>query len=89
MEMWGRFKGRSVQRDPRLRQLEETLATVQAYAASHGGKVELLEWNESGEVKIKMRGACAFCPLVDLTVKSRIERTLKDAHPEIVRVIVV
>ncbi len=87
--MWGRLTGRSAQRDPRLLQLEETLATVQAYAASHGGRVELLEWSASGEVKIKMRGACAFCPLVDLTVKSRIERTLMDAHPEIIRVVVV
>lgn len=43
-----------------------------------GGDVELVEVNEkTGVVKVKLVGACAHCPMSQLTLKAGIEAELK------------
>jgi len=54
-----------------------------------GGDVELVEVTEDGVVKLKLTGACAGCPMSTITLKSGIERLLREQIPEIKEVVAV
>ena len=47
-----------------------------------GGDVELVEVTGS-IVKVRLQGACAGCPMSQMTLKNGIERILKEKIPEI------
>jgi len=47
--------------------------------------VELVEV-ENNVVKVRLKGACAGCPMSQMTIKQGIERYLKKAVPEVVSV---
>jgi len=59
--------------------VREALADVQAYARSHGGRLDLLEVTAEGDVIVKFRGACAGCPLSGITLKLGVEKQLREA----------
>jgi Fe-S cluster biogenesis protein NfuA len=50
-----------------------------------GGDVELVEVQD-GVVTVRLRGACAGCPMSQMTLKNGIEKFLKREIPEIVAV---
>ena len=54
-----------------------------------GGDVELVEVTEDGVVKLKLTDACAGCPMSTITLKSGIERVLREQIPEIKEVVAV
>ena len=54
-----------------------------------GGDVELVEVSSDGIVKVHLLGACAGCPMSSVTLKSGIERILKEKIPEIKEVLAV
>ncbi|MDD3599445.1 MAG: NifU family protein, partial [Firmicutes bacterium] len=45
--------------------------------------VELIDVTEDGIVKVRLKGACAGCPMSTLTLKNGIERVLKSEIPEV------
>lgn len=47
-----------------------------------GGDVELVNV-ENGIVKVRLQGACAGCPMSQMTLQNGIERMLKQQIPEI------
>lgn len=47
-----------------------------------GGDVELVGI-EDGVVKVRLQGACAGCPMSQLTLKNGIEKILKQKIPEV------
>jgi Fe-S cluster biogenesis protein NfuA len=47
-----------------------------------GGDVELVDVVD-GVVKVKLKGACAGCPMSTMTIKNGIERYLKQQIPEV------
>ena len=47
-----------------------------------GGDVELVEVVD-GVVKVRLKGACAGCPMSQMTLKNGIERFLKEEIPEV------
>jgi Fe-S cluster biogenesis protein NfuA len=51
-----------------------------------GGNVELIEV-EDGIVKVRLQGACAGCPMSQMTIKNGIERLLKQEIPEVKSVV--
>lgn len=51
-----------------------------------GGNVELVEVSDEGVVKVRLSGACAGCPMAQMTLKSGIERYLKKKVSEVSRV---
>jgi Fe-S cluster biogenesis protein NfuA len=53
-----------------------------------GGDVELVGV-EDGVVRVKLRGACAGCPMSVMTLKNGIERVLKQEVPEVKSVVAV
>jgi len=61
--------------------LEELRPNLQA----DGGDVQLVAV-EKGVVKVKLKGACAGCPMSSMTVQWGIENFLKKKVPEISKV---
>jgi len=47
-----------------------------------GGDVELVGV-EGGIVKVRLKGACAGCPMSQMTLKNGIERLIKERIPEV------
>lgn len=51
-----------------------------------GGDVELVNVTDEGIVQVRLKGACAGCPMSQMTLKNGIERLLKERVPEVVSV---
>ena len=63
--------------------VEEVLKEVKPSLQADGGDVELVEVTEDGIVKVELQGACAGCPMSQLTLKNGIEKKLKEEIPEV------
>lgn len=59
------------------------LDKVRPALQADGGDVELVEVTPEGVVKVKLIGACAGCPMSQMTLKMGIEKLLKEEVPEI------
>ena len=67
-------------------QVEQTLETVRPMLQADGGDVELVDVEEDGTVKVRLVGACAGCPMSQMTLQMGIERILKEKIPEVEKV---
>jgi Fe-S cluster biogenesis protein NfuA len=63
--------------------VEAVLAKIRPSLNADGGDVELVEVTPEGVVKVKLTGACAGCPMSQMTLKMGIERVLKEELPEV------
>ena len=66
--------------------VEKALLKVRPSLQADGGDVELIEVSDEGVVKVKLTGACGGCPMASMTLKTGIERILKEEVPEVKRV---
>jgi len=65
--------------------VEAALNEIRPMLQRDGGDVELVAI-EGGVVKVRLQGACAGCPMSQMTLKNGIERVLKDSIPEVTAV---
>ncbi len=63
--------------------VEKALSKIRPLLQADGGDVELIEVTKDKVVKVKLTGACGGCPMAQMTLKSGIERVLKEEVPEI------
>ncbi|MBA7628077.1 Fe/S biogenesis protein NfuA [subsurface metagenome] len=68
--------------------VEAALAQIRPALQADGGDVELIDVSQ-GVVKLKLKGACAGCPMATMTLKQGIERVLKERVPEVKEVVAV
>jgi len=66
--------------------VQAVLDKVRPSLQADGGDVKLLEVKD-GVVKVKLTGACAGCPMSQMTLKNGIERILKREIPEVKEVV--
>jgi len=66
--------------------VQAVLDKVRPSLQADGGDVQLVEVKE-GIVKVKLTGACAGCPMSQMTLKNGIERILKREIPEVKEVV--
>jgi Fe-S cluster biogenesis protein NfuA len=66
--------------------VEAALKKIRPMLQRDGGNVELIEV-EDGIVKVRLQGACAGCPMSQMTIKHGIERLLKQEIPEVKSVV--
>ena len=66
--------------------VEAILEKIRPNLQADGGDVELVGI-EGGIVKLRLQGACAGCPMSQMTLKMGIERELKKAIPEVEEVV--
>lgn len=62
--------------------IQEAIDKIKPMLQADGGDVEFVDY-EDGIVKVRLQGACAGCPMSQMTVKNGIERMLKQEIPEI------
>ena len=79
-------KKREEQVDIDLDILNETIEYIRPAVQADGGDIKLASV-DNGVVNIEMLGACVGCPLSIATLKSGIERILKDKVPGVEEVI--
>ena len=65
--------------------VEKALEKIREFLQQDGGDVELVDVKD-GVVTVKLTGACGCCPMASMTLKNGVERALKEAVPEVVRV---
>ncbi len=59
------------------------LGSIRPYLQADGGDIELVNIEENGVVKVKLRGACGGCPSALITLKQGVEARLKEEIPEV------
>jgi len=67
--------------------VEAALNKIRPMLQADGGSVELVDVTSDGVVKVKLTGACGGCPMSQMTLKSGIEKVVKEEVPEIKEVI--
>ena len=68
----------------KVQELIETM--INPAVAGHGGFVELIDVQDN-RVYLQMGGGCQGCGAADVTLKSGIERLIKDELPEVTEVL--
>ena len=63
--------------------VESVLGRIRPALQNDGGDVELVDVTEDGIVKVRLKGACAGCPMSMMTLGNGIERILKQEIPEV------
>ncbi len=62
--------------------IQKALDKIRPMLQADGGDVEFVDV-EDGVVKVRLQGACAGCPMSQMTLKNGIEKMLKKEIPEI------
>ena len=70
-------------------EVRAALEDVRPHLQVDGGDVELVDVTDDGVVKVKLTGACAGCPMSQITLKMGIERELKSHIPQVKEVVTV
>ena len=65
--------------------VNEILKELRPNLLADGGNIEFVEI-ENGILKVRLKGACAKCPMKDITLKWGVERLIKERIPEIHKV---
>jgi len=68
--------------------VEEALEKVRPALQADGGDVELVDVND-GVVSVRLTGACGSCPMSTMTLKMGVERAIRQAVPEIKKLVAV
>ena len=68
-------------------EVEEQLDVIRPALQNDGGDIELIDVDEqTGVVKVKLVGACAGCPMSQMTLQMGVERLLKNKVPGVTKV---
>ena len=69
--------------------LKKVLEEIRPNLQADGGDMEYVGVDDEGVVKLELQGACAGCPMSQLTLSMGIERVLKEHVPGVTRVVAV
>jgi len=67
-------------------EVQTVLDQIRPSLQADGGDAELVDVDDQGVVKLRLKGACAGCPMAQITLKQGIERVLKKEIPQVTRV---
>jgi Fe-S cluster biogenesis protein NfuA len=67
--------------------VEKALDKIRPMLMADGGNVDLVDVSSDGVVKLKLTGSCGCCPMSQLTLKTGLERIIKQEVPEVKEVI--
>jgi Fe-S cluster biogenesis protein NfuA len=66
--------------------IEAALDQIRPQLMADGGNVELVDVRD-GTVTVKLTGACHGCPMAAMTLKSGVERVIRELVPEVAEVV--
>ncbi len=64
-------------------EIKKALDEIRPNLQADGGDVELVNVSEDGVVEVRLKGACAGCPMSQMTLKMGIEKYLKKIVPDV------
>lgn len=64
-------------------QVQDALEKIRPALQRDGGDVELVDVNDQGVVKVRLKGACGGCPMSQMTLKMGIEKVIKQHVPDV------
>ena len=64
-------------------EVQAALDAVRPALQRDGGDCELVDVLEDGTVKVRLTGACGGCPMSQMTLKSVIEKVIKEKVPSV------
>lgn len=70
-------------------EVEKAIEEIKHRLRADGGDIELVDVDEEGVVKVRLKGACLGCPMSQITLKWGVERYLKTKIPQVKRVVTV
>ena len=65
----------------------KALDKVRPSLQADGGDVQLVDVDDNGVVKVHLTGACAGCPMSQMTLQMGVEKTLMEHIPEVKKVV--
>lgn len=68
-------------------EVEKIINEIRPHLVADGGDIELVDVDKEGTVKVKLKGACAGCPMSQMTLQLGVERYLKSKVPQVKKVI--
>ena len=66
--------------------IEAVLNKIRTGMQADGGDIELVDVSTEGVVKVRLKGACAGCPMSQMTLANYVEQNLKKEVPEVKKV---
>jgi len=76
--------------DKILTSIKSALGEIRPQLQFDGGDVEFVSFDEkTGELKVKLQGACHGCPMSAMTLQEGISRIIKEKVPEVKEIIAV
>ena len=66
--------------------IEAALNKLRPGLQADGGDIELVDVTDEGIVKVRLKGACAGCPMSQMTLANYVEQSLKKEVPEVKKV---
>ena len=67
--------------------IENALEEIRPFLVSDGGDISLVSINNNKVVNVKLHGNCVSCSVNQMTLKTRVEMTIKKHAPEIEKVV--
>ncbi|MDA8101018.1 MAG: NifU family protein [Nitrospiraceae bacterium] len=68
-------------------EVEAAIQQVRPMLQRDGGDIELVSVEETGVVKVRLKGACGSCPMSTMTLKMGVEKFLKQHVPAVKEVV--
>ena len=66
--------------------VEAAINKFRAALQADGGDIELVDVSKEGVVKVRLKGACAGCPMSQMTLTNYVEENLKKEVLEVKKV---
>jgi len=68
--------------------IKKSLDKIRPYLQMDGGDVEFVSFDEkTGLLSVKLQGACAGCPMSQITLKEGVAKLVKEEVPEVKEVV--
>jgi Fe-S cluster biogenesis protein NfuA len=61
--------------------VEEVINAIKPSLQADGGDIELIGIEDDGIVQVRLLGACAGCPMSQMTLSNFVEKILKEKVP--------
>ncbi|MFQ5454590.1 MAG: NifU family protein [Nitrospirota bacterium] len=67
--------------------VKKALDSIRPSLQADGGDIDLIDVSDDGIVKVRLKGACAGCPMSQMTLAQGVEQKLKSSIPEVKKVV--
>ena len=73
----------SVEQPTLKERVENAIEQIRPSLQADGGDIQLIAVSEEGLVSVQLQGACAGCPMSQMTLTHGVEKHLKEVIPEV------